>query len=99
MVVPARDEFNRTTSTSSVVTELRRLAIYTNYTGIIDTDARGGYGLLFGPARNGRVLGWEYLAMARETPDGVPFTVASSACRRRLRSPQPEDHYEFAGGR
>ena len=57
------------------VTELRRLAIYTNYTGIIDTDARGGYGLLFGPARNGRVLGWEYLAMARETPDGVPFTV------------------------
>src|SRR6476646_8318054 len=57
------------------VAELRRLAIYTNYTGLMDTDPRGGYGLLFGPARNGRVLGWEYLAMARETPDGVPFTV------------------------
>jgi hydroxybutyrate-dimer hydrolase len=30
-------------------TELRRLAIYTNYRAIVDTSERGGYGVLFGP--------------------------------------------------
>jgi hydroxybutyrate-dimer hydrolase len=71
----ARSSYPRALSDPLTPAELRRLAIYTNYTGLMDTDPNGGYGLLFGPARNGRVLGWEYLAIARETLDGVPFMV------------------------
>jgi hydroxybutyrate-dimer hydrolase len=55
--------------------EIRRLAIYTNYAGLMERDPEGGYGLLFGPARNGKVLGREYLALARLAPDDVVFTL------------------------
>jgi hydroxybutyrate-dimer hydrolase len=52
--------------------EIRRLAVYSNYTALMETDPEGGYGLLFGPARNGKVLGREYLALAQPAPgDGV----------------------------
>lgn len=45
--------------------ELRRLAIYSNYRGLVDTSAAGGYGELYGPGVNGspeKVAGKEYLA-------------------------------------
>jgi hydroxybutyrate-dimer hydrolase len=50
--------------------ELRRLAIFSNYTALVDVNPRGGYGTLFGPnidvAGNdtlgeGKVAGMEYL--------------------------------------
>ncbi len=56
--------------------ELRRLAIYSNYRGIIDTAPGGGFGTFFGPtvsndglpgfnsATDGRIAGWECLAYA-----------------------------------
>jgi hydroxybutyrate-dimer hydrolase len=50
------------------VAELRRLAIHSNYTAIMETTTDGGFGLLFGPNRNGPVLGREYLALARAAP-------------------------------
>jgi hydroxybutyrate-dimer hydrolase len=52
-------------------TQLRRLAIYTNYHALVDTTAAGGYGTLYGPnvapdgtvtTGNGMVPGMEYTA-------------------------------------
>jgi hydroxybutyrate-dimer hydrolase len=51
--------------------ELRRLAIYTNYRALVDTAQAGGYGVLYGPnvdvngvagSSDGRIPGTEYLA-------------------------------------
>ena len=53
--------------------ELRRLAIYNNYRALVDVDAKGGYGTLYGPnvdgrgqatASEGKIAGVEYLAFA-----------------------------------
>src|SRR5262249_50892445 len=53
--------------------ELRRLAIYNNYRALLDLDAKGGYGTLYGPnvdsrgqptAGEGKIAGVEYLAFA-----------------------------------
>ncbi|RZJ60649.1 MAG: D-(-)-3-hydroxybutyrate oligomer hydrolase [Acidovorax sp.] len=53
--------------------ELRRTAIHTNYRGMLDMTAAGGYGLLYGPnvdaqgkvtAGEGKVAGTEYIAFA-----------------------------------
>jgi hydroxybutyrate-dimer hydrolase len=53
--------------------ELRRLAIYNNYRALIDVNANGGYGTLYGPnvdaagvatAGDGKIAGTEYLAFA-----------------------------------
>lgn len=53
--------------------ELRRLAIFSNYTALVDVNPKGGYGTLFGPnidpAGNdtlgeGKVAGTEYLAFS-----------------------------------
>ena len=57
------------------VAELRRLAIHSNYTAIMETTTDGGFGLLFGPDRNGPVHGREYLALARATPDDDVVTL------------------------
>ena len=57
------------------VAELRRLAIYNNYRALIDTSADGGYGFLFGPSRNGSVLGREYVALARTQDDRVSVSL------------------------
>jgi hydroxybutyrate-dimer hydrolase len=52
-------------------TQLRRLAIYTNYRAVLDIAAAGGYGTLYGPnvtnggvvtASEGKIPGWEYIA-------------------------------------
>ena len=48
--------------------ELRRLAIHSNYRGLVDTTAAGGYGVLYGPGVGGRareIAGKEYLAYFR----------------------------------
>ncbi|MGH3717491.1 MAG: 3-hydroxybutyrate oligomer hydrolase family protein [Pseudonocardiaceae bacterium] len=51
--------------------ELRRLAIFSNYTALVDVDPKGGFGTLFGPnidvngadtLGEGKVAGNEYLA-------------------------------------
>jgi hydroxybutyrate-dimer hydrolase len=51
--------------------ELRRLAIFSNYTALVDVNPKGGYGTLFGPnidatgadtLGEGKVAGSEYLA-------------------------------------
>jgi hydroxybutyrate-dimer hydrolase len=55
--------------------ELRRLTIYNNYVALMETNKGGGYGFLFGPARNGTVFGREYLAFARRSPDDVLVTL------------------------
>jgi hydroxybutyrate-dimer hydrolase len=56
--------------TAPTAAELRRLAIFSNYTALVDVNPRGGYGTLFGPnidvAGNdtrgeGKVAGTEYL--------------------------------------
>lgn len=53
--------------------ELRKRAIYTNYRGILDITAAGGYGTLYGPnvtangtvtTSEGKIAGKEYLAYA-----------------------------------
>ncbi|KQO19108.1 D-(-)-3-hydroxybutyrate oligomer hydrolase [Acidovorax sp. Leaf78] len=53
--------------------ELRRTAIHTNYRGMLDMTAAGGYGLLYGPnvdaqgkvtTGEGKVAGTEYIAFA-----------------------------------
>lgn len=55
------------------VSQLRRLAIWTNYRALVDIAAAGGYGTLYGPnVRNdgtvtsdeGKIPGWEYTAVA-----------------------------------
>ncbi len=52
--------------------QLRRLAIYTNYRALVDFAAAGGYGTLYGPnvtnagvvtASEGLIPGWEYIAV------------------------------------
>ena len=57
--------------------ELRRLAIFNNYTALVDVNPKGGYGTLFGPnidaAGNdtlgeGKVAGTEYLAFSDAGP-------------------------------
>lgn len=57
--------------TAPTATELRRLAIYNNYRALVDTNARGGYGTLYGPnvdangnvtTGSGMVPGVEYVA-------------------------------------
>ncbi len=53
--------------------ELRRRAIYTNYRGVLDITAAGGYGTLYGPnvavdgtvgTSEGKIAGKEYIAYA-----------------------------------
>jgi hydroxybutyrate-dimer hydrolase len=53
--------------------ELRKLAIYINYTALVDVTTRGGFGVLYGPnidvngnptLGEGKVAGTEYLAYA-----------------------------------
>jgi len=53
--------------------ELRRLAIYNNYRALVDVNANGGYGSLYGPnvdgngnatTSEGKIAGTEYLAYA-----------------------------------
>jgi hydroxybutyrate-dimer hydrolase len=55
------------------VSQLRRLAIYTNYRALVDINSAGGYGTLYGPnvtnagvvtAGEGKIAGWEYIAVA-----------------------------------
>ena len=52
--------------------QLRRLAIYTNYRALVDIQAAGGYGILYGPnvtnsgvvtSSEGKIAGWEYIAV------------------------------------
>lgn len=54
-------------------TELRRNAIHTNYRAVLDIQAAGGYGTLYGPnvtnafvvtTSEGKIPGWEYLTYA-----------------------------------
>jgi len=58
-------------ATAPTATELRRLAIYNNYRALVDTNAKGGYGTLYGPnvdasgnvtSGSGMVPGVEYVA-------------------------------------
>src|SRR5213075_1399576 len=53
--------------------ELRRLAIYNNYRALVDVNANGGYGTLYGPdvdangnvtTSEGKIAGIEYIAYA-----------------------------------
>jgi hydroxybutyrate-dimer hydrolase len=60
---------------SPTAAELRKRTIYSDYCGLIDTSEPGGFGHLFGPHRNGRVLGREYLAFARPRGGGALVTV------------------------
>lgn len=55
--------------------EIRRLAIFNDYSALIDTSPAGGFGLLASPRRNGTVFGREYLALARLPQGGPVFTV------------------------
>ena len=59
--------------TSPTATELRKLAIHTNYRALLDPTAAGGYGVLYGPnvdangnvtANEGKIAGVEYLAFS-----------------------------------
>jgi hydroxybutyrate-dimer hydrolase len=61
---------------------LRRLAIFRNYTAIVDTATGGGYGVIFGPSvdaalgrrgNDGKVAGREYRAFVKPE-DGIPAT-------------------------
>jgi hydroxybutyrate-dimer hydrolase len=58
-------------ATAPTAAELRRLAIYNNYRALVDTNAKGGYGALYGPnvdaggnvtSGSGMVPGVEYVA-------------------------------------
>ena len=58
-------------ATAPTAAELRRLAIYNNYRALVDTNAKGGYGTLYGPnvdasgnvtSGSGMVPGVEYVA-------------------------------------
>lgn len=58
-------------ATAPTAAELRRLAIYNNYRALVDTNAKGGYGTLYGPnvdasgnvtTGSGMVPGVEYVA-------------------------------------
>ena len=58
-------------ATAPTAAELRRLAIYNNYRALVDTNAKGGYGTLYGPnvdasgnvtSGTGMVPGTEYIA-------------------------------------
>ncbi|MGY4827735.1 D-(-)-3-hydroxybutyrate oligomer hydrolase [Sphaerotilaceae bacterium SBD11-9] len=60
-------------ATSPTATEMRRLAIYTNYRAMLDMTAAGGYGTLYGPnvdaagtvtAGEGKIAGTETLAFS-----------------------------------
>lgn len=55
--------------------ELRRLAIHTNYRGLMDVSAGGGFDLLFGKALTGKVYGREYLALARAEAGDAAVTL------------------------
>lgn len=55
--------------------EVRRLTIFNDYRGLMDTSRAGGFGTIAGPDRNGRVLGREYLALARLPDTDALFTV------------------------
>ena len=58
---------------SPTVAELRKLAIYNNYRALVDIQAKGGYGTLYGPnvdasgavtASEGKIAGEEHIAYA-----------------------------------
>ncbi len=64
--------------------ELRRTAIHTNYRGMLDMTAEGGYGLLYGPnvdaqgkvtAGDGKVAGTEYIAFADDGTGRINVTL------------------------
>src|SRR5690554_362421 len=58
--------------------DIRRLAIYNNYRGLVDTSPGGGYGSLFGPAvghTSDRVPGQEFIALMQVPGSAVPVTV------------------------
>jgi hydroxybutyrate-dimer hydrolase len=57
--------------TSPMAAELRRLAIYNNYRALLDSNPKGGYGVLYGPnidingadtLGEGKIAGTEYIA-------------------------------------
>ena len=58
-----------------IAAEIRRLAIFNDYSGLIDTSKAGGLGVISGPSRKGLVHGREYLAFARLPNGGPVFTV------------------------
>ena len=60
---PLADPLNPTAA------ELRRLAVYNAYRGLVDVTDAGGFGRLFGPREGFTVAGVEILAAVR-TPDG-----------------------------
>jgi hydroxybutyrate-dimer hydrolase len=60
-------------SASPTAAELRRAAIYNNYRALVDVNAKGGYGTLYGPnidangnvtSNAGKIAGKEYIAYA-----------------------------------
>ena len=64
---------------SPTAAELRRLAIFSNYTALVDVNPKGGYGTLFGP--NIDATGADALAKAksRETSTSPTSTTAPGA--------------------
>ena len=46
--------------------ELRKNAIYHNYTALVDQSSNGGFGSLYGPIDDTHFAGWEYLAFVGE---------------------------------
>ncbi len=66
------------------VAELRRLAIYNNYRGLVDMSPKGGYGVLYGPnidvqghdtLGEGKIAGTEYLAYDDDGSGAVNVTL------------------------
>ena len=48
------------------IAEIRRQAIYNNYTALVDQSANGGFGTLYGPKDDSTFAGTEYLAFVGE---------------------------------
>ena len=82
---------------SPTVAELRKIAIYNNYRALVDVQAKGGYGTLYGPnvdangtitTSDGKVAGEEHIAYS---DDGSGRQNVTLWCRSRapLRWPTP----------
>jgi hydroxybutyrate-dimer hydrolase len=68
-----QSDFQPSVSSSPKASELRRLAIWTNYRALVDVTAAGGFGTLYGPkvgndgtplTTDGRIGGTEYTAFS-----------------------------------
>lgn len=66
------------------IQQLRRLAIYNNYRALVDIQAVGGYGTLYGPnvlndgtvtASEGKISGWEYIGVVDDGTGDINVTV------------------------